>query len=253
MTLSNKRPWIIGHRGVPCEAPENTISGFELAISQGADLIEIDLHMSADGQLFVIHDDAVDRTTDGTGRVGDLSADELRALDAGSWMSPKYCGEKIPTLSEVLELTASRAGIVVELKHASDQYPGIERTLVRAIESANRLDDVIVISRARAAIATINTHKPEIMTLDFGHHPLNSPEWGNCQPLARPGEKFVFAQVSEADTEHVARMHNLGYRVLSSVIKTELTLQVMEKLLVSDVDGIFTDHVQELKQALQRC
>ena len=253
MTLSNNRPWIIGHRGVPYEAPENTLSGFELAISQGADLIELDLHMSADWQLFVIHDDTVDRTTDGTGRVGDLAADELRVLDAGSWMSPKYCGEKIPTLSEVLELIASRAGIVVELKHGSDQYPGIERKLVRAIETANSLADVIVISRARAAIATINTHKPEIMTLDFGHHPLNSPEWRNCQPLARHGVRFLASQLSELDADHIARMHNLGYRVLSSVIKDKLTPQVLEKVLISDVDGIFTDHVQELKQALQRC
>ena len=73
------------------------------AISQGADLIEIDLHLSADGQLVVIHDDTVDRTSDGTGRVGDLSIDELRALDTGSWMSPKFGGEKIPTFSEVLD------------------------------------------------------------------------------------------------------------------------------------------------------
>ena len=252
MPLSNSRPWIIGHRGVPGQAPENTLSGFELAISQGADLIEIDLHLSADGQLVVIHDDTVDRTTDGTGRVGDLSFDELRVLDAGSWMSRKYYGERIPTFSEVLDLSANRVGIVVELKHGSDQYPDIERLLVRAIESAKRLADVIVISRKRAAIASINTRKPEIMTLDFGHHPLASSEWMNCQPLARQRVRFLFVQPSEVDAERVARMHYLGYRVLASVIRDELTPQVLERLLVSAVDGIFTDHVQQLKQALQR-
>ena len=252
MPLSNSRPWIIGHRGVPGEAPENTLSGFELAISQGADLIEIDLHLSADGQLVVIHDDTVDRTTDGTGRVDDLSFDELRALDAGSWMCPKFAGERIPTFSEVLELSANRAGIVVEVKHGSDQYPNIERLLVRAIESANRLADVIVISRKRSTIAIINTCKPEIMTLDFGHHLLASSEWMNCQPLARRRVRFLFVQPSEVDAERVARMHYLGYRVLASVIRDELTPQVLERLLVSAVDGIFTDHVQQLKQALQR-
>ena len=93
MPLSNSRPWIIGHRGVPGEAPENTLGSFELAISQGADLIETDLHLSADGQLVVIHDDTVDRTSDGTGRVGDLSIDELRAVaQICSEISP-VCGE----------------------------------------------------------------------------------------------------------------------------------------------------------------
>ena len=91
------------------------------------------------------------------------------------------------------------------------------------------------------------------MTLDFGHHHLDSPEWTNRQTLVRQGIQFVFAQPSEVDAERVARMHKLGYRVLSSVIKDELTPQVLEKLQVSSVDGIFTDHVRQLKQALQRC
>ena len=131
MPLNQNHPWIIGHRGVPLEAPENTLSGFELAIRQGADLIEVDLHLSADKQLVIIHDDTVDRTTDGTGPVGGLSLNQLRALDAGSWLSSSFRRERIPTLSEALDLSAGRAGLVVELKHGSDRYPGIERLLAR--------------------------------------------------------------------------------------------------------------------------
>ncbi len=253
MPLSQNRPWIIAHRGVPCEAPENTLSGFELAISQGADLIEIDLHLSADRQLVVIHDDTVDRTTDGTGRIGDLSFNELRALDAGSWMGSLFSGERIPILSDVLELSADRVGIVVELKHGSDRYPGIEPMLVHEIKSSQRLHDVIVISRNRAAINTINAANPDIMTLDFGHLLTGSSKWMKRKPLSRPGKRFLFAKASEVEVERIKHLHDLGYRVLCSLIKEELSQQVLRKLLAASIDGIFTDHVTELKQALNRC
>ncbi len=228
------------------------MKSFALAIDQGADLLELDLHLSADGQPVVIHDDTVDRTTNGTRRVGDLSFNELRALDAGCWMGPMFCGERIPTLSEVFDLSADRVGVVVELKHGSDRYPGIERLLVRTIETSDRLDDVIVISRNSVAIQTINTTNPDIITLDFEHLPVASEKWLSSNALSRPGKRFVSAKVSEVDTERIKHMHDLGYRVLSSVINDPLTQNVIETLLGSPIDGIFTDHVLELQSALKR-
>lgn len=251
MPLNRDRPWIIGHRGSPREAPENTLSSFELAICQGADLIELDLHMSADEQLVVIHDDTVDRTTDGTGPVGDLSFQELRALDAGSWLGPKFRSERIPSLAEAFDLSAGRAGLVVELKRSADRYPGIERLLARAIEAAQRLEDVIVISRDSAAIERIHRINPDIMTLDFGHLPIASPEWLNCKTLSRPGQRFLIARPWEIDSGRIQRVRRLGYGVLCSVIKEEWSLQLIEEIRASTVDGIFTDHVPELKRALR--
>ena len=253
MSLSHNRPWIIGHRGVPREAPENTLSSFELAIQQGADLVEMDLHLSADKQLMVIHDDRVDRTTNGTGLVGDLSFAELSALDAGSWMHAKFSGERIPTLSAALDLTASRASLMVELKHGSDRYPGIEGLLARAIERAARLDDVIVISRNSAAIRRINTINPDIMTLDFGHRPIASRAWLNSEALSRPGKRYVIARAAELDRERIKHLHDLGYGVLCSVINEVLSQKMLAPILDSSVDGVFTDHVGELKRALKRC
>ena len=252
MPLNRDRPWIIGHRGSPREAPENTLSSFELAICQGADLIELDLHMSADERLVVIHDDTVDRTTDGSGAVGDLSFQELRALDAGSWLHPKYRGERIPTLSEAFDLSAGRASLVVELKRGSDCYPGIERLLARAIEAARRLEDVIVISRDSAAIERINRINPDIMTLDFNHLPIASPEWLHRESLSRPGKRFLIARPGEIDRERIQRVRSLGYGVLCSVINEEWSQQAFEEIQASTVDGIFTDHVPELKRALRR-
>ena len=193
---------------------------------------------------------SVDRTTNGTGPVGDLSFQELRALDAGSWLHPKFRGERIATLSEAFDLSAGRAGLVVELKRGSDRYPGIERLLARAIEAAQRLEDVIVISRDSAAIERINRIYPDIMTLDFNHLPIASPEWLNCKTLSRPGQRFLIAGAGEIDRERIQRVRSLGYRVLCSVINEEWSQQLLDAVLAASVDGIFTDHVSELKRAL---
>ncbi len=252
MPLSSQRPWIIGHRGAPLEAPENTLSSLELAIRQGADLNEIDLHLSADGQLVVIHDDSVDRTTNGRGQVGDLLFSELRALDAGSWMGPQYRGERIPTLNEALELTAGRAGLVLELKHGSDRYPDIECLLARTLAAAGRREDVIVMSRSREAIRRINSLSPDIMTLDFGDPPIASPEWLQRRPLVRRGKHFVLAKPSELHAEHIEHILDLGYQLLSSVINEALDQNVVDLLQGAPIAGVFTDEPLALKRAFNR-
>jgi glycerophosphoryl diester phosphodiesterase len=97
------RPTIFAHRGASAYAPENTLAAFELAIHQKADAIELDVKLSSDDQVVVIHDQTVDRTTNGTGRVNDLPLAALLELDAGSHFDIAYKGESIPTLSQVFE------------------------------------------------------------------------------------------------------------------------------------------------------
>ena len=115
MLTSLPQPIIFAHRGASAHAPENTLAAFELALTQNADAIELDVKLSADGQAIVIHDPTVDRTTGSHGRVKDLPLRELRALDAGSFFSEKFQGEKIPTLEEVFEAVGKRTFINVEL------------------------------------------------------------------------------------------------------------------------------------------
>src|SRR5512138_572189 len=115
MLTSLSQPVIFAHRGASAHAPENTLSAFELALAQQADAIELDAKLTADGQVVVIHDPTVDRTTGGHGRVKDLSLAQLRSLEAGSFFSEKYRGEKIPTLEEVFEAVGKRMFINVEL------------------------------------------------------------------------------------------------------------------------------------------
>jgi glycerophosphoryl diester phosphodiesterase len=100
---------VYGHRGAPAEFPENTLAGFRRALELGIEGIELDVHLSADGVPVVIHDETVDRTTNGRGAVADLTVQELRALDAGN-------GEYVPTLAEVLDLIGDKAFVDIEVK-----------------------------------------------------------------------------------------------------------------------------------------
>src|ERR1700681_4503232 len=127
------RVWVVGHRGAMGHRPENTLASFEHALELGADWIELDVHLTRDGALAVIHDESVDRTTDGHGLVRDHSLLELKLLDAGAWFGPGFVGERVPTLDEVLEFARARNTVVdIEIKNAPIFYAGIEEAVVRA-------------------------------------------------------------------------------------------------------------------------
>src|SRR5688500_16528220 len=100
---------VIAHRGASSYAPENTLAAFDLAIEMGARHLELDVHLTRDDHVVVIHDDTVDRTTGGVGPVAEQTLAELKSLDAGSWFGEKFAGQRIPTFAEVLERYAGRA------------------------------------------------------------------------------------------------------------------------------------------------
>ncbi|MEX0724010.1 MAG: glycerophosphodiester phosphodiesterase [Gracilimonas sp.] len=107
---------IIAHRGASAYHPENTMSAFRAAYEMGAEMIELDVTLSKDGVPVVIHDETIDRTTNGKGLVSDFTLDELKNLDAGTWFSKKHAGEPIPTLEEVLEFTRGKIALNIEVK-----------------------------------------------------------------------------------------------------------------------------------------
>lgn len=149
----DKNFFVWAHRGASAVAPENTLAAFAAAEAAGADGIELDVHLSRDGVPVIIHDDTVDRTTSGRGEVGRLRLDELRSLDAGSWFSPSFAGEPIPTLEEVLHWAEGRLRLNLEIKdylagqivlELLSHYPN-DRILVssfdhRVLESLRRVD-----------------------------------------------------------------------------------------------------------------
>ena len=133
-------PLVGGHRGNPAAHPENTLASFRSAIELGVDMIECDVHMSADGHMVVIHDHTLDRTTDGTGMVRDLTWEELQRLDAGG-------GERLPSLEQVIAVAREgRVGLAIEVKQIPLPYPGLEERLVAALREAGMVDQAVVIS-----------------------------------------------------------------------------------------------------------
>lgn len=132
-----RRPLVTSHAACKGHAPENTLAGIEAALRLGADAIEIDVHCTADGVPVLIHDETVDRTTDGTGNIHDMPLEVARALDAGArQFAPKFEGARIPTLSEVLELTRGKALLQIEVKQA-----GIEAQVAQAVRDADAIAD----------------------------------------------------------------------------------------------------------------
>src|SRR5438046_164244 len=119
-------PHVSAHRGASAQAPENTLAALDAAWRAGATLAEIDVQMTRDGQVVVMHDQAVNRTTTGRGYVKDLTLEELRALDAGGWFAPNFQGERVPTLREAIEWARGKLVLLVELKN----YPFRELPLV---------------------------------------------------------------------------------------------------------------------------
>src|SRR6266850_7844739 len=131
-----KPPLIIAHRGASGDAPENTMAAFRLAMDSGADMIELDLHLSKDSALVVCHDSKLNRTARIKKTIKQLTLKELKKLDVGSWFHPRFSGETIPTLEEVLKLTVNRIALNIEIKQGSSLYPGIEKQLIELLESS---------------------------------------------------------------------------------------------------------------------
>ena len=148
--------FLYAHRGASATTPENTLAAFRDALAAGADGVELDVQLSADGVPMVIHDDTLERTTSGSGPVAGHPAARLRALDAGAWFSPDFAGEPLPTLAETLQLLAGRLRINLEVK---DRQAGTAvLDLLRDFPAA----EVVVSSFDHALLATLRSHAPEL-------------------------------------------------------------------------------------------
>ena len=155
--------YIIAHRGSSSAAPENTIAAFDVAVEQGADYIELDVQMTMDQHVVVIHDDTVDRTTNGNGLVKNYTLDQLKKLDTGSWFDQQDTNERIPTLQEILERYSQRIGILIEIKHPKRQI-GIEKAVARIINRFAYSRHIIIQSFDVHALQRIKAFAPSLRT-----------------------------------------------------------------------------------------
>ena len=144
---------IIAHRGGLKYTPENTLAAFQNAVAQGVDWLEFDVQMTQDGVLVIIHDETVDRTSNGTGAVRDLTFAQIRALDAGN-------GEKIPTFKEVVELAKANGVKILPETKSAHLYPGIEENILQVLDEADYLDQTIIQSFEADSLDTLHRLNP---------------------------------------------------------------------------------------------
>jgi len=144
------RPLLIGHRGYPARYPENTLASFKAAMEAGCDMIELDVTLTKDRKVVVIHDDTLDRTTTGKGPVKNRSLEEIKTLDAGGWFDARFATERVPELSEVLKLTTGRCLLNIEIKESAFEadYPAdaIEHQVVGLVKTGGAMGRVVISS-----------------------------------------------------------------------------------------------------------
>jgi glycerophosphoryl diester phosphodiesterase len=234
------QPVIFAHRGASNYAPENTIAAFELAVTQGAEAIELDAKLCADGHVIVIHDQSLDRTTNGTGKVLETPLDALKELDAGRWFGENYQGESIPTLDEVFEAVGKRIFINVELTNYAtpkDQLPD----KVAALVKRHSLEQQILFSSFNPlALRKVHSLIPDI-PLGLLALPGRSGAWARSWF----GNFFVpyqalHPELKDTTLQMIKKQHDNKCRVHTWTVNKPGDL---EQLFRWGVDGVFTDDV----------
>jgi glycerophosphoryl diester phosphodiesterase len=156
------RPRVVAHRGAATVAPEHTIAAYEAAVAAGADALWLDLQLSADEQLVVLHDARLDRTTSGRGPVRALPLRELKRLDAGRWFGWRFRGQRIQTLAEVIERFRGRAAFVVALPAAADPAAAIEERLLTLLNLLDAAERTLVAAADPGALARCRALDPDV-------------------------------------------------------------------------------------------
>jgi len=225
----------IAHRGASADFPENTLAAFAGAIAAGAGMCELDVHHTADGEIVVIHDDTIDRTSDGHGKVADLRLAQLRAFDAGSWFASSFAAERIPLLQEVFDLVQARCALNIELK-----APGVAARVCATIRQWRAEESALISSFDANALAEVRALAPEIrLGLLTSRMPARSLERAVLLKAAAINPAFELASA-----EFCARAHRQGLAIYPWTVDDP---DQMRKLISAGVDGIMTNHPARLR------
>ena len=221
----------IAHRGASAYAPENTFAAYDKAVALAIGHVELDVHFSSDGHTVVIHDDTLDRTTDGSGPVASYTLEYLQSLDAGSWFSAQYAGERIPTLEGVLGHYRGRLYLHIELKARAEGLVTATADLVRAHGMA---DSVIMTSFDKAHLVESRAYAPELPAGWLVQEATDAV-------VAQARELGLVTICPRANTltpESVTRLHGEGFGVRAWGVKDEA---LMRRVVDCGADGMTVD------------
>jgi glycerophosphoryl diester phosphodiesterase len=244
---------VIGHRGAAGLAPENTLASFRTAIELGADAVEFDLHVSRDGELVVIHDDTLDRTTTRTGRIEDLTLEEIRRADAGVRFAPRFQGERVPTLREVLDLVKTlgrpefRLNLELKFSPGREGRPdGFERKALDLVGQAGLVGRTTVQSFYHPSVALAKRLEPGIragLLVEAREAPADP-----VSLVRRHGADLYAPNYRALSPEVVRILHGAGIGILTWTPNTEADLRRVLDLGMGTVpgDSITTDYPDRL-------
>lgn len=236
MLSTNHRPVIFAHRGAMAEAPENTLAAFRLALEQGADGVELDVRLSADGEVVVLHDQFVDRMTNGKGKVNQLTLEEIKRLDAGEKFGEIFRGEKIPTLREVFETIDHQASFDIELKAYIDPSGRLAEKVVQLVREYGVQDRVLFSCYVPFPLAQVRQRLPDS---EVGLIYLKGAI-GKVQRYIGNGmtSDVIVQAVEEVTQEIIAREHDRNRKVIPFTANSAETIQ---NLIKWKADGIITE------------
>lgn len=244
---AKKSPLIIAHRGASAHAPENTIAAFNMALDMGADGIELDVMLSQDQELVVIHDDTVDRTTNGSGRVKDFSYRMLKDLDAGKAFAERFSGEHVPNLKEVLEQLGGKFLINVELKNYASPMDDLTVKVIDLVESSNLVDSVILSSFNPLNLRRAFKRNPAIQ-----RGLLTFPKAAGSLLRGPVGRLFPYNALhpyfSDVNKRMIDHMHRLGRQVNVWTVDDPVEIRLLTQLGVDMIicnDPLFARQVLE--------
>jgi glycerophosphoryl diester phosphodiesterase len=232
---------VIAHRGASSYAPENTLAAFDLALEMGVRHIELDVDFTSDGHIVVIHDDTVDRTTNGSGPVTSHTLAALRALDAGSWFGDKFTGERIPTFHEVLERYKGRVHLHTEIKGHS---PSLSQRTADLIRTHGMEEQVTITSFQNVRLEEMRAYAPELPT---GWLVVEVSEAIIAQARAM-GVTQLCPRANTVTPELVRRLHAEGFVARAWGVTTE---DLMQQVVQAGADGMTINFPDKLMAYLQ--
>ena len=222
---------VMAHRGASTEAPENTMAAFQKAIDDMADYIELDVQLTNNGEVIVMHDSNAYRTTGVDANIVNMTYKEVKTLDAGSWFSDEYVGENVPSLKEVLELTQGKIKLNIELKPA-DNGTALAKNTVRLIEKYNMVNDCVITSFSESALKAVKTYNQEIKV---GY--ILSAAYGDFYDMKNVD--FFSVNAAFLSKRTIDAIHNSGKRVYAWTVNNK---ESIKNLTNKGVDGIITDN-----------
>jgi glycerophosphoryl diester phosphodiesterase len=234
----------IAHRGASGYAPENTLAAYRRAVAQGVTFIETDLHLTRDAHFVALHDETVNRTTNGQGPIQRMTLLEARRLDAGSWFGSEFIGERLPTLPEILDF-AKKHDVVFYLELKSDGFWGGDHALISALRDSGEIPRVIVMAFDASILEGLRKIEPTLMTALLYDGTIENP----LERALSIGARQIAVKGDLMTPNFLSEAHKKDIQLVCWTINQPAHMRL---LAAAGVDGIMSDYPDRLLAALKK-